>query len=135
MGKNKNKKKLVGPWRNVHGAIWLIGLATLALKGWWWPGILVLVALSMLLEAALMQFVPHAFKEEEEDKDKTPMAPAAPPTAQTPADPAAAEHRTDLLPSTCPKCGAPVRGNEVRWTGSRSAECSFCGANLPMMPS
>lgn len=132
MGKHKNKKKLAGPWRNVHGAIWLIGLAILALKDWWWPGILVLVALSMLLEAALMQFVPHAFKEEEEDKDKTPTTPAAPPTAQTPAAPATAEHRTDLLPSTCPKCGAPVRGNEVRWTGSQSAECSFCGANLPM---
>ncbi|MEZ4559202.1 MAG: hypothetical protein R2851_10235 [Caldilineaceae bacterium] len=37
----------------IQGAIWLIGLALLAWQGWWWPGILVLVAISGLTEAGL----------------------------------------------------------------------------------
>jgi hypothetical protein len=32
------------------------------------------------------------------------------------------------LPNTCPQCSAPVRGDEVEWIDSSSAECSFCGA-------
>ena len=45
------KEKLSGPWKQIQGAIWLIGLAILFWKGWWWPGILVLVAISGLFEA------------------------------------------------------------------------------------
>lgn len=42
------------------------------------------------------------------------------------------EHNTNLLPSTCSKCGAPVRGNKVRWIGSKSADCLYCGVRLLM---
>ncbi len=52
MSKHKEKQKITGPWHNVQGAIWLIGLAIIAWQGWWWPGILVLVALSMILEGS-----------------------------------------------------------------------------------
>ena len=38
----------------------------------------------------------------------------------------------EILDEKCPKCGAPVRGDEVKWTGQQSADCSYCGANLPM---
>jgi hypothetical protein len=45
MTRHERKTRLVGPWRNIHGAIWLIGLAILFWKGWWWPGILILTDL------------------------------------------------------------------------------------------
>lgn len=134
MSKHRSKRKLVGPWRNLHGAVWLIGLAILAWQGWWWPGILVLVALSMLLEAALMVYAPQVF-----EPSPSPVQPAAPPTAAqapTPAPaPAAAEHPFERLPSSCAKCGGPIRGHEVKWTGPVSADCPYCGANLELAKS
>src|SRR3954469_11038174 len=36
-------------WGGIIGGIWLIGIAVLAVTGWWWPGIMVLVGLSALL--------------------------------------------------------------------------------------
>jgi len=33
------------------GGIWLIGIAVLAVTGWWWPGIMVLVGLSAIFGA------------------------------------------------------------------------------------
>ena len=66
MSKHEQKPKLVGPWRSLHGAVWLIGLAILAWREWWWPGILVLVAISMVIEAVLMQYVPQAFEKAEQ---------------------------------------------------------------------
>jgi len=42
------------------------------------------------------------------------------------------EHRLELLPATCPTCGGPLHGKDVRWTGPQSADCPYCGANLPM---
>jgi len=129
MKMSKQKPKLVGPWRNLHGAVWLIGLAILAGRDWWWPGILVLVALSMALEAILMMYAPQAF-----EKDAQPASPPldAVPSVPPPPSPLAAEHRLELLPSVCPTCGGPIRGHEVKWTGPQSADCPYCGANLPM---
>jgi hypothetical protein len=128
MSNSERHPKLVGPWRNLHGAVWLIGLAILAWQGWWWPGILVLVALSMLLEGALMALAPHAFVEEPgATLPPQPLAPAMPPAPAAPP-----EHRLELLPATCPSCGAPIRGQAVKWTGPQSADCPYCSANLPM---
>lgn len=36
-------------WDGLTGGVWLIGLGIIALNGWWWPGILVLIGLSSLL--------------------------------------------------------------------------------------
>ena len=47
----------------------------------------------------------------------------------------ATEHRLHLLPATCPSCGGPTRGHEVKWTGPQSADCPYCGINLPMKKS
>jgi hypothetical protein len=131
MDKQERKRKLVGPWRNLHGAVWLIGLAILAWRGWWWPGILVLIGISMLLEAALMQFAPRAFV----DEGAPPVVPitAEPPPPEPAAPPP--EHRLELLPAACPNCGGPIRGKDVKWTGPQSADCPYCGANLPMRTS
>ena len=113
MSRNERKKNLVGPYRNIHGAIWLIGLAIIAWQGWWWPGILVLVAFSLLFEALLMALAPHAF-EEEQPLAPPPAAVTMPSAPLTPAAPVQ-EHRLELLPLNCPKCGGPLRGHEVKW--------------------
>ncbi len=130
MSKQERKRKLVGPWRSLHGAVWLIGLAILFWKGWFWPGILVLIAISGILEAFLMAYVPNAA--EDEEPPPSPASAAAPPPPPAPVPAARPEHPLERLPSTCPKCGGPIRGHEVKWTGTLSADCPYCGANLPL---
>jgi hypothetical protein len=121
--KKEEKQELTGPWRSIHGAIWLIGLAILFVKGWWWPGILVLIAISGIAESLIRQYAPDAVEKAEQPVPvKLPATPAASPS----------EHRLELLPTTCPNCGGPTRGHEVKWTGPQSADCLYCGANLPM---
>jgi hypothetical protein len=38
-------------WGGLQGAIWMFGIAVLAVTGRWWPGIMVLVGLSAILGA------------------------------------------------------------------------------------
>ena len=120
--------KLVGPWRNIHGAVWLIGLAILFWKGWWWPGILILVGISALVEAVIQIAVPEAVGPESEPEEEA-RVPAPSVAAASAPEP---DFRYDLLPARCPGCGAPVRGHEVEWTGPQSADCQYCGTSLPM---
>lgn len=136
MSSKEQKKKLSGPWHSLHVAIWLIGIYILATRGWWWPGILVLVAISALYEGFLQRYMPGAYVEEK----PVPSA-AMEPTADIPfSAPISAvapaltitEHRIELLPQVCPACSGPIRGHEVRWTGPQSANCPYCGTNLPM---
>jgi hypothetical protein len=132
MSKRDRGRTMVGPWRSMHTAVWLIGIAILFWKGWWWPGILVLVAISMILEALLSQMAPQAFEPEEPAGTPQAMPQALPgPVPATPPAPAT-EHRLELLPAACPNCSGPIRGHEVRWTGPQSTDCPYCGTNLPM---
>lgn len=136
MSTKETKKKLVGPWRTFHVVIWLVGLYLLFSRGYFFPGILILLAISALYEGLLARFAPHAFEYE------PPSIPAAESSVagvsvEKMADltgdvPANQEHHLDLLPQACPSCNGPIRGHEVRWTGSRSANCPYCGTNLPM---
>ena len=119
MKQQENKQQLEGPWRSLHGAVWLLGLAVLATQGWWWPGILVLIAVSGVVEAFLLQLAP-------------PARPVPAPSTQVNAVPPPRGHRLELLPASCPQCGASARGPDVRWTGPQSAECGYCASNLPM---
>ena len=121
--KKEEKPKLADPWRSIHGAIWMIGLALLFWKGWWWPGILVLIGISTIIEALIRHYVPDAIEKTEQP------GPVAPPTIPGSSP---SEHRLEFLPATCPNCGGPIRGHEVKWTGPQSADCPYCGANLPM---
>ena len=129
--------RLAEPWRGIHGAVWLIGLAILFWTGRWWPGILVLVAISVILEAVIKLAVPGAVAPVLEPDDEKPPAPPPPVASEKPGffrktrflEP---QHRADLLPSKCPGCGAPIREPEVQWTGPQSADCLYCGTNLPM---
>ena len=129
---HKQKKELVGPWRNLHGAVWLLGMAYLFVTGNWWPGILFLIAFSMILEAVIMLVFPQsAAPEEIKPVEKTqPLEEIKPVTIEktTPAP----SYPIERLPNTCPRCGAPVRSHEVKWTSGNSADCIFCGSNLPL---
>jgi hypothetical protein len=111
--------RLASPWRRIHGAIWLLGIAVLAVTHWWWPGILVLVALSMVVEAGLST-IPGATVAAE--PDPLGMASSAAPR----------EHNPARLPERCQACGAPVEPAQTQWTSAVTARCSYCGANLQM---
>ncbi len=38
----------------------------------------------------------------------------------------------ESLPPQCPECDAPLKYNEVRWTGPRQAECPYCGTAVEL---
>ena len=138
MNRKDPKKKLVGPWRSLHAAIWLIGIALMISYDWWWPGILIVVAISGVYEAFLRQYAPDAYVEQ------SPTGPSTAPEASTRSNPIdianissmpptlSQDHRLELLPSTCPYCNGPIHGHEIKWTGPQSANCPYCGSNLPM---
>jgi hypothetical protein len=139
MNKKEPKKKLVGPWRSIHAVIWLVGLYLLFSRDWFFPGILVLFAISAIYEALLSKYAPHAFEEEIPEAVASPVADSATKTSPFVTERSASiptavlqEHRLELLPQACPSCSAPIRGHEVKWTGIQSANCSYCGTNLPM---
>jgi hypothetical protein len=133
MSDREPKRKLIGPWRSLHAVIWLAGIYILASHDWWWPGILVLVAISAVYEGFLQRLTPGAFVEETpvEAPKPTEAIRTSPPTVMAPEP--TQEHRLELLPQVCPNCNAPIRGHEVKWTGAQSANCPYCGTNLPMV--
>ncbi|MFT3892157.1 MAG: hypothetical protein QM730_11030 [Anaerolineales bacterium] len=114
------------------GFFWLFLLAFFFLGGRWWPGILILIGVSILFGSL--------FREEDHQppadlpRVNAPVPPSAPITVSPavvsrPVEPI---HRADRLPADCPQCGGPVRAQEVRWTGKQSAACAYCGSSLPM---
>lgn len=112
MSKNKTDEekdddKLPPHWEKVHGAIWLIGLAILFATNNIWPGILVLVAISSLVQAGLMAYV-----------------------KQTRLVESVAREREVYLPEKCPNCGGPLNAASVRWQGKQSATCLYCGSTI-----
>jgi hypothetical protein len=134
MKRNSRMRKTVRRRGRFHAAIWLIGLAVLAITDRWWPGILILVVISVLLETTVRrgdQGEGDEEKPEMVEEEKPEVAPAPPPRVETVAPPAEI-HKGEWLPLSCPKCGAPTRAAEVRWIGDASAACPFCGSNLPL---
>lgn len=134
--KHKDEKKLKQPWRNLHGAVWLLGLGYLFISGDWFPGILWLIGVSMILEAVLMMAVPDAYEEAAPEKTATEPSPT-PAVVENEVDIPAPAPKVDsrpyaALPTTCPRCGAPARGHEVIWHNDHAADCAFCGASLPL---
>jgi hypothetical protein len=132
MSSNRPKKELIGPWRSLHAVIWLVGLYILFTRGSFFPGILVLMAISAIYEGILQRFLPNAYEEQTtaEPESSQTMQPGPAPDM---APPVSLEHRMDLLPQVCPSCNGPIRGHEVKWTGPQAADCPYCGTNLPMI--
>ncbi len=132
MSDKKTKRELVGVWQVFHIILWAGGLYYLFTRGQFFPGILVLFALSAIYEALLRRYVPTAYKEQ---VGEVPATQGGTFQAQAPANsppPTSLEHRLELLPQSCPNCNGPIRGHEVKWTGPQSADCPYCGTNLPM---
>ena len=139
MSKKEPKKKLVGPWRSIHVMIWMVGLFILISRDWIFPGIFVLIAISAIYEGLLAKYAPHAFEEVIPEAAASPFAQAPSSTPPVVTEPSTStppnttrEHRLELLPQVCPNCNAPVRGHMVKWSGPQSADCPYCGSNLPM---
>lgn len=110
----KKEQELPVPWQRIQGAIWLIGLAVIALKGWWWPGILVLVGISGLTQGVIQLYLGRQAEEK----------------ARQEAERQAELNRGKWLPAKCPNCGGPLSVSSVKWTGPNTADCPFCSANL-----
>jgi len=102
------------PWKRIQGAVWLIGLAILAWRDWWWPGILVLVAISGLVQAGIQLYLSNRSKVQQDLSAEKDLAKA----------------RAEWLPSICPNCGGPLSVSTVHWTGPATADCPYCKANL-----
>ena len=108
--KDDDEKELPFHWQQMQTAIWLIGLAILAWSGWWWPGILVLTAISGVSQGLIRWYV-----DRQEANQQTQ---------------AALETRKDWLPAKCPNCGGPLSVDTVKWTGPNTADCPYCSTNL-----
>jgi hypothetical protein len=92
-----------------HAVLWLVGLAVLAMTDSWWPGILILVVISILLESAVKRKDQSGSDMEEpetvtEEKPEVALRPVARGDGGSPAG----THRAEWLPLNCPKCGAPT---------------------------
>jgi hypothetical protein len=110
--RDREERNLPQLYGAVQSAIWLIGLALLAWTGWWFPGILVLVAISGVTQALLQRM---AKKEEETTK-----------TAES------ARAAAMAVPANCPTCGAAISAGTVTWTSPTTANCPYCKAAIPL---
>lgn len=100
------------PWRQIQSAVWLIGLAIIAWQDWWWPGILILVAISGITQGIVGQLA-------KENGESEPLA----------EEPTAEPMRAAALPDRCPNCGGNLTANNVRRTDS-GVDCPYCGTHL-----
>lgn len=105
--KKNNDEELPHFWRQIHAAIWLIGLAFLFWRGNIFPGILVLVAISGVAQAAMMAYI-----------------------NRQQAGQVLSEVRERHLPAHCPNCGGPINAQNVRWVSKRTAVCPYCGTQI-----
>ena len=120
--------------RNIQGAIWLIGIGILLFTGHWWPGIIILVGISMVVGALTRssRYEPQlAPPPDSPPQPEMPMPPAPAPAAVSPAA------RTDRpfydlawLPAHCPSCGGPLNVKGVEVLDSRTVLCPFCGTKI-----
>jgi len=113
--KEKTKKdELPAPWNRIQLAVWLLGLATLAWQDWWWPGILVLLAISGLTQAGIQMFLSKRDTQQVNTAQEKQLA----------------DERGLWLPDVCPNCGGPISVSTVHWSGPKTADCPYCKANL-----
>jgi hypothetical protein len=118
----KQEEKLSGPWREIQGAIWLIGLAILFWQNWFWPGILVVMAVSAIFEALVRLVI----------KPESPMPGSENGNPTLPTDTSTdSQVRSVRLPSRCPNCGAPLSEDVVKWSDNyQHASCPYCKSNI-----
>lgn len=97
-------------WKQVQSAIWLLGLALIAWQGWWWPGILVLVAISGITQALMANYVQRGQVASEQSLARTRLEAG----------------RIQALPANCPACGGALDAGKVQWRSDTVAVCPYC---------
>ena len=124
----------------IQSGIWLVGLGILFLMNWWWPGILILIGISMLvsvlLPAAEKPDIPPDAGKNEVPPESWQHEPIPPPLGEKEvSQPVVEPHTPEKLPESCPMCGGPVLSylDELEWTGYDTAECPYCSTNLPLL--
>lgn len=132
--------------KSVQSGIWLIGIGILLLTGFWWPGILILAGISMLVGTLLPDNgptrvampdpaqEPPASVQADEPKSEVEDEREIPSALGGGYQPDLLTHSTALLPAECPMCGGPVlaREEDLVWTGYQTARCPFCATELPL---
>lgn len=106
------ERELSGLYAAIQSGIWLIGLAILFYTSNWFPGILILVAISGITQAVLRSFAKRDAEKEQ--------------VAQT------ARQAALAVPANCPTCGAAISADNVVWTGATTAKCPYCKAAVPL---
>ena len=81
----------------MQSAIWLVGLAILFWTGYWFPGILILVAISGVTQALLASM---ASRQEQKAAEQAALA-------------ASARSAAMAVPPNCPTCGAAISAGSV----------------------
>jgi len=118
----------------IYGALWMAGIAVLAITGWWWPGIMVVVAITSAAQAI------YGARSQRSHVVVTP-APAIPPApvrivgAAEAAPRAAARPAVNAaarMPTQCRSCGAGLGHDLVLWRGERAAVCAYCNTPVPL---
>lgn len=126
------RSKQHGPAAEVQSAIWLIGLGILFFTGWWWPGILIVIGVSMVAGALARGIeLPAAPPEPPAFPSPPPAAPPpapAQPVVLRPEPEARPAPRAVRLPDICPNCGAPPRSLTSR--SEKPGVCPFCGSEI-----
>jgi hypothetical protein len=121
--KEDDEPNLTGLYGAVQSAIWLIGLAVLFTTGNWFPGILILVAISGITQWVLAGMAARAAQKTADEAAAKASALAAAETARK----AAA-----AVPANCPTCGAAISAANVTWTSPTTAQCPYCKAAIPL---
>ena len=118
-----DEKDLTGVYGAVQSGIWLVGLAILFWTGDWFPGILILVAISGITQAVL-----QGMAKQRDQQAQAAEAQRATAEAQRVAQQAAAQS----VPANCPTCGAAISASTVVWTTPTTAQCPYCKAAVPL---
>jgi hypothetical protein len=150
--------------KNIIAAIWLIGLGILFMVHYIWPGILILIGLTMIVRATMTDeatVIPPATSGDRATQPKAeiidPIDVTARPvedkpevTAYEPPEAGSGEplpavlaseadrlYLANQLPELCPACNAPMRENagKLTWHGDNSVSCMFCGYRMTVKAS
>lgn len=140
--------------KNVIAAVWLIGLGLLFMVNYIWPGILILIGITMIVNATMHEepTVMPPTDDTLRQAQRTAPNPLAEPVEARVADPSTSTATAALgeslpavlaseaerlylvskLPENCPACGAPMRANaeKLTWHEDNSLSCGFCGYRL-----
>ncbi len=127
--------------KNVQSGVWLIGLGILFLLDAFWPGILILIGLSMLVQSLMPEEeeLPAQESHEEIKPDDTIEAEEVPSMDEGSPDPVPPpleplQVMASDLPKECPACGGPVAENAqaVQSVGDGAVLCPFCDARIKL---